>query len=153
MLDDWISFEAAVEPLTWGRSVYTILRLPACLAEALQTAGARRVEGEIAEHPVNLALTKAPVGDGVFLWAGKSLLDRFGIVPGEVVKIRLRPAPPDALDTPDDVAVALRQSDLTEVWDALTAGKRRGMLYQIDSTKRPETRAKRIAALVSQVRS
>ena len=148
MVNDWHSFEAAVEPLEWGRAVYTILRLPPDVVEALQRAGARRVEGEIAEHPVNLALTKAPVVDGVFLWAGKSLLERIGIVPGERVEIRLRPAPPDALETPDDVALALRQGEVADAWETLTPGKRRGLLYQINIAKRPDTRAKRIVNLI-----
>ncbi len=28
MSGDWVTFEGRVEPLTWGRSTYTILRLP-----------------------------------------------------------------------------------------------------------------------------
>ena len=145
---DWLSFEAAVEPLVWGRSTYTILRLPQPVAEALNLAGAKRVAGEIAEHPVNLALIKAPVVDGVFVWAGQSLLSRTGIAPGDVVEVRLRPAPPDEVETPHDVDAALQHNGLTEAWQALTAGKRRGLLYQIETAKRPETRAKRIAALM-----
>ncbi|MEJ8562768.1 DUF1905 domain-containing protein [Yoonia sp. GPGPB17] len=68
-MDDYLSFEAQVEPLEWGKSVYTILRLPDDVAEVLASQGAKRVEGEINDHPVNLALTKASVIEGVFLWA------------------------------------------------------------------------------------
>ncbi len=115
---------------------------------ALLARGAKRVEGEINEHPVNLALSRAPVVEGVFLWAGASLLDRVGIVPGEVLEVRLRPAPDDRVDTPEDVTLALRQADLTAVWEGLTAGKRRGLLYQIGTAKTAPTRAKRIDALI-----
>ena len=121
MAGDWLSLEAAVEPLAWGRSVYTILRLPPSVV--------------------------------VFRWAGKSLLDRIGNLPGEVVEIRLRPAPPDAMETPDDVTAALLHSGLTEAWQALTAGKRRGLLYQIETAKRPDIRARRIAALMLEMGS
>jgi hypothetical protein len=138
----WVTFEAAVEPLVWGRATYTILRLPPDAAQALIDAGAKRVEGEIAEHPVNLALSRAPEVEGVFLWAGQSLLDRLGIAPGESVEVRLRPAPPDEVDTPEDVALALRQADLTGVWEALTPGN------QIGTAKTPATRTKRLAALI-----
>jgi hypothetical protein len=147
-MTDWVSFEAAVEPVEWGRATYTILRLPDWAAATLEAQGARRVEGEINDHPVNLALSRAPVVEGVFLWAGQSLLDRIGLRPGERVEIRLRPAAPDAVDTPDDVAFALRQADRTEAWEALTPGKRRGMLYQIGTAKTEATRAKRIAAMI-----
>lgn len=148
-MTDWQSFEAAVEPLAWGRATYTILRLPEDVAAALQAAGATRVEGEIAEHPVNLGLSRAPVVDGVFLWAGQSLLDRVGIQPGERVEVRLRPARPDAVDTPDDLAAALRRSDRTGEWEALTPGKRRSLIYQISTAKTAATRDKRIAALIA----
>lgn len=151
-MSDWVSFEAAVEPMDWGHATYTILRLPAAVADALDARGARRVEGEINDHPVNLALARAPVVEGVFLWAGQSLLDRIGLAPGARAEIRLRPAPPDAVETPDDVAQALRQADRTDAWDALTPGKRRGLLYQIGTAKTDATRTKRIAAMIAGLR-
>ena len=151
-MSDWVVFEARVEAVDWGRATYTLLRLPDEVAGALLAQGAKRVEGEINEHPVNLALSRAPVVEGVFLWAGASLLDRLGISPGEVLEVRLRPAPDDQVDTPEDVALALRQADLTAVWEGLTAGKRRGMLYQIGTAKTAPTRAKRIDAMIQGLR-
>lgn len=149
-MSDWVSFEGVVEPLDWGKATYTILRLP---DEAVAALGAaKRVEGEINEHWVNLALSRAPVVEGVFLWAGQSLLDRTGIVPGEPLEVRLRPAPDDQVDTPEDVALALRAAEMTAVWEGLTAGKRRGMLYQIGTAKTAPTRAKRIDAMIQSLR-
>ncbi len=147
-MSDWVAFQATVEAVVWGRATYTLLRLPEDAESALLAQGAKRVEGEINAHPVNLALSRAPVVEGVFLWAGASLLDRVGIVPGEVLEVRLRPAPDDRVDTPEDVTLALRQADLTAVWEGLTAGKRRGLLYQIGTAKTAPTRAKRIDALI-----
>lgn len=148
---DYIEFEASVEPMVWGDSTYTVLRLPTDVLEALTAQRARRVEGEINHHPVNLAITKAPVIDGAFVWAGKSLLREIGIEPGEPLEVRLRKAPDDVVDTPDDVAAALRRAGHTAAWEALTPGKRRGMLHQIATAKRAETRAKRISKLVAEV--
>lgn len=144
----WISFEGRIEAVVWGRATYTVLPLPAYVAEALSAQGARRVEGEINEHPVNLALARAPVVAGPFLWAGQSLLDRIGAGPGDVLEVRLRPAPDDRVDLPADVAAALRAQGALARWEALSAGKRRGMLYQVETAKTAPTRAKRIAALV-----
>lgn len=149
-MSDWVAFEAVVEPVVWGKATYTVLRLPDAVVEAL--GGAKRVEGEINEHWVNLALSRAPVVEGVFLWAGQSLLDRLGIVPGEVLEVRLRPAPDDQVDTPEDVAAALRAGGMMAEWEALTAGKRRGMLYQIGTAKTAPTRAKRIDAMIQGLR-
>lgn len=144
-MSDFVTFTARVEPLVWGKSTYTILRLPPDVAAALHPA--KRVGGEVNDHPVNLALTRAPVVEGVFLWAGQSLLDRVGITPGEPVEVRLRPAPDDRVDTPDDIAAALRASGASAAWDALTHGKRRGLIYQISTAKTDATRSKRTLAL------
>lgn len=142
----WVAFEGRVEPLIWGRATYTILRLP---ADALHSLGpCRRVEGEIAEHPVNLALSRAPVVDGVFLWTGASLLERIGIAPGEPVEVRLRPAPDDRVDLDPDTEAALRTAGKMEAWESLTPGRRRGLLYQIATAKTDPTRHKRINRLL-----
>jgi hypothetical protein len=146
-MSGYVTFEGRIEPLVWGTSTYTIMRLPPEVIEALGLA--KRVEGEIAEHPVNLAPTRAPVVEGAFLWAGQSLLDRIGIAPGEVVEVRLRPAPDDRVDVPDDVAATLRSTEMLAVWQTLTPGKRRGLLYKIDTAKTEATRQKRIASLVA----
>jgi acyl transferase domain-containing protein len=147
-MNDWVCFEAAVEPLVWGRATYTILRLPPDVARSFAAVGARRVEGEIAEHPVNLALSRAPAVDGLFLWAGKSLLDRLGAKPGQRLDVRLRAAAQDAVDTPADMQAALRSAGKTDAWQRLTPGKKRGALYQIDTAKTETTRARRIAAII-----
>jgi uncharacterized protein YdeI (YjbR/CyaY-like superfamily) len=61
--------------------------------------------------------------------------------------VRLRAAPDDRVDVPDDVAHALH--GVMAAWQALTPGKRRGLLYQVDTAKTAATRAKRIAGLVA----
>lgn len=149
MTEDWVTFEAQIEPMAWGRSTYTILRLPPEVATALHPA--RRVTGEIAEHPVNLALTRAPVIEDVFLWTGKTLLDRIGTRPGDWVEVRLRPAPDDGVDLDADVEAALREAELLDRWESLTPGRRRGLLYQISTAKTQPTRAKRIAKLLEEL--
>jgi Bacteriocin-protection, YdeI or OmpD-Associated/Domain of unknown function (DUF1905) len=145
-MTDWTTFEGRIEPLVWGRATYTILRVPE--AVVAQLGKTRRVEGEIADHPVNLALSRAPVIDSVFLWTGSSLLERIGIQPGEPVEIRLRPAPDDRVDLDPDVEAALRAGGVLGPWEGLTPGKRRGLLYQVATAKTDPTRRKRIAALV-----
>jgi hypothetical protein len=146
-MSDYVTFEGRVEAVEWGRSTYTLLRLPEDVRQALGSA--KRVEGEMNDHPVDLALSKAPVVEGTFLWTGQSLLDRTGIVPGQPVEVRLRPAPDDRVDTPEDVEAALRAAGATSAWDSLTPGKRRGLLYQVSIAKTEPTRAKRIARMIS----
>lgn len=145
-MSSYTVFEGRIEPLVWGDKTYTILRLP---SECAQTLGsAKRLEGEINGYPVNLAPSRAPVLDGPFLWTGASLIHELGVTPGEPLDVRLRPADPDAVETPPDVAAALRERALTDIWEALTPGKRRGLLYQVNTAKKAETRARRIAKLI-----
>jgi len=37
---DYVTFEAAIEPVVWGRAIHTILRLPDEVAAALRAQGA-----------------------------------------------------------------------------------------------------------------
>lgn len=147
-MSDWHSFEGTIEPMVWGEATYTVLRLPSEVAEALRSEGATRVEGEFGEHPVNLALSTAPVIDGVFLWAGKTLLEAAMLQPGQPFHVRLRKTDPNVVEVPDDVRHALRSAGVTEAWEDLTPGKRRGLLHLVETAKREKTRAKRISALI-----
>lgn len=148
-MSDYVSFEARILPMTWGDKVYTIVPLPEAVVAALGST--RRVEGEFDDHPVNLAITTAPVDvfDTPFLWAGKSLLQRTGLAPGEAFEARLRPAPDDTVEVPADIVNALRSGGVIDAWEVLSPGKKRGLLYQIETAKRAETRAGRISKLVA----
>ncbi|MEL7114608.1 MAG: YdeI/OmpD-associated family protein [Pseudomonadota bacterium] len=150
-MEDYVSFEGMVEPMEWGDSTYTVLRLPDDVLCTLEAQKARRVEGEINDHPVNLAITKAPVIDSAFLWAGKSLLRDIGIAPGEPLDVRLRKANEDDVDVPPDVSAALLSAGALSKWEALTPGKRRGLLHQVTTAKRAETRSKRITKLIAEL--
>ena len=147
-MNDYLEFEGRIVPMEWGKSVYTVLPIPTEIATTLEAEGAKRVEGEINDHPVNLALTKAPVIEGLFLWAGKSFLDEVGITPGEMLDVRLRKADESIVEIDDDIVLALRQAEATDRWAALTPGKQRGLLHGIKTAKRADTRIKRIAKMI-----
>lgn len=145
-MSDWVAFAGRVAAVEWGRATYTLLPLPPGAAAAL--AGTRRVEGEMNEHPVNLAIARAPVVEGPFLWTGRSLLDRIGAEPGAAVEVRLRPAPDDAVDLPEEVAALLAAAPLrAAAWDGLTPGRRRGLLHRLATARTAPTRARRLAEL------
>jgi antitoxin component of MazEF toxin-antitoxin module len=150
-MSDYIAFTGRIEMLEWGKATYTIVRLPDEVAEQLASDGAKRVEGEINDHTVNLAPTRAPVLDGTFLWTGRSLLERIGLAPGDEVEVRLRKAPDDEVELPDDLALALRAAGASHLWEALTPGRRRGMIYQIGTAKTQATRDRRIARLIGDI--
>lgn len=144
---EW-AFDAIVEAVAWGRSTYTLIRIPEPLVEAAREAGTRRVEGTVDGVPVNLAITRAPVVDQPFVWAGRSLLRRLGAEAGAVVECRLRPVDDEVVPTPADVAARLADAGVLDRWESLPPTERRSRLYPIESAGRAETRARRIDALV-----
>ncbi|MGR3502224.1 YdeI/OmpD-associated family protein [Pseudaestuariivita sp.] len=148
-MSDYVTFETAIEPMRWGETTYTVLRLPPEVVAALGPA--KRVEGEVGEHPVNLAVTKAPVIDDPFLYTGKSFLSETGIAPGDKLEVRLRAVDPNIVEVPRDVMLALRSSGRLDEWEALSPGKRRSLLQPVRTAKRAQTRAKRITALLAAV--
>ncbi|MEI5583781.1 MULTISPECIES: YdeI/OmpD-associated family protein [unclassified Agromyces] len=149
---DETEFVAPVEPVVWGRSTYTVIRIPEELAEAARDAGTRRLEGTIEGAAVSLAVTRAPVVDGPFVWAGRFLLRRIGAEAGAPVECRLRPAHDDDVLVPADVAARLADAGVLERWEGLPPSDRRRRLYPIESAGRPETRARRLQALVDELR-
>jgi hypothetical protein len=141
-------FDALIEPLHWGRSRYTIVRLPAGLVADARAQGTHRLRGEIEGVPVNLAVTKAPVVDDAFVYVGAALLRRVGAGAGQPVTCRLAPADPDAVDLPEDVEEALAAAGLLGVWEQLRPAARRRRLRPVDGVATPAARARRIRELL-----
>lgn len=150
---EWIVFEGRIVPMEWGDSVYTVLPLPDDVREQLEVQGAKRVDVELNDHPFNMALTKAPVIDQVFVYTGKRVLQEASVEPGDLIDVRIRMADPDAVHVPEDVALAIRQHEVTAIWMGLSPGKQRGHLHMVTSAKRLETRAARILKLMAALKS
>jgi hypothetical protein len=144
----WVEFDALVEPLPWGRNVYTIIRLKPGLAHAARTAGTRRVEGTVDDVPVNVGVNRADVLPDAFMYAGKGLLRRVGARPGDVVHCRLRPADPDDVPLAEDIDRALAEAGRMEAFQRKTPAQRRRLLQPIEEAAKPETRQQRISALL-----
>ena len=146
--DEWVEFDALVELIPWGRSVYTIVRLDRALEEAARAAGTRRVEGTIDDVPVNVGVNRADVLPDAFMYAGKGLLRRLGARPGDLVDCRLRPADPDDVPLADDVHRALADAGRLEAFERRSPAQRRRLLQPIEDAVKVETRQQRTAAMV-----
>lgn len=74
-------------------------------------------------EPVNLGLNRADITPHAFVYAGTSLQRRLGLRAGAVVECRLRPADPDEVPVPDDVAAsdATRTSRIRDLIRSLAA--------------------------------
>lgn len=147
------AFTAIIEPVLWGTATYTIVRVPDEIAEAAKAHGTRRVSGTIDDTPINLAITRAPVVAGPFLWAGKSLLRKAGLHEGDLVEVRVHLAEADHVDVPGDVTSALAAANALGAWEELSAADRRRKLYAVESKRTPHSRGAAIAALVAMLTS
>ena len=146
-MDDWIEFEGRVAPMVWGSSTYTVLPIPTDVVDQLALSGGKRVEVEINDQSFELALTKAPVLAETFVYTGKRILKATAVEPGELLSLRIRGSDPNQVVLPDDVRAMLIARECLTAWEALSPGKRRGLLHPIQTAKRPETRRTRIQNL------
>lgn len=147
----WVAFDAPLELLPWGRNTYTVVLVPAELSDAAAEQGTRRVEGTMNGEPVNLGLNRADVTVQSFVYAGKSLQRRLGVTAGEVVDCRLRPADPDEVPVPRDVAQALADAGSTAAFEQLRPAQRRRLLAVVEGAASQATRSSRIQELVRSV--
>lgn len=151
--DRWVEFDAPLQLMTWGRNVYVVLFLDARLDRAAAEERTRRVEGSVDGVEVNLGINKADVAHAPFLYVGTALRRRLGAQAGDVVGCRLRPADPDHVPVPDDVRSALETAHRQQAFDSLRPAERRRLLQPVDDAAQPETRQRRIAALVRSLRT
>jgi hypothetical protein len=140
-----------IEPMEWGSSTYTVIRVPDALVAAATIARTRRVGGLLDDVPVNLAITKAPVIDSGFVWAGASLLRRMRLEVGDPVRGSLSPVDPDHVPVPADLTEALQRHDMRDAWEALAPAVRRRRLVPVESAVTAATRERRISALLDQL--
>ncbi|OZC67511.1 hypothetical protein CH276_03365 [Rhodococcus sp. 06-470-2] len=149
-VSDRIRFDGVLEPMTWGKNTYTIIRVPTGLVEAAERWPTRRIDGSIEGSSLNLGLNKADsnVMPGSFVYIGAGLQRRLGIRPGDLVSCEFEPADPDLVPVPKDVAEAMEAAHCTSVWERKRPSERRQLLMPIDNAAREQTRAARVARLV-----
>ena len=147
------AFEAAVEPLNWDGTRYTVIRLPSQVAAALplQAHPRLRVEGEVGEIPMTWTWNPAPavLGEGWFAYLSRAKLKERGLAVGHVASVSFNLADQDGVDVPAELLLALAGDEGAQAaWDALTPGRRRGLAHMVESAKRQQTRDKRTQQIV-----
>lgn len=82
----------------------------------------------------------------------RSHCEAAGIVGGEVVEVTLTlDTAPRTVELPDDLAAALEAAGLREAWDRLSFTHQREHAEAVEGAKRPDTRARRIAAVLAKL--
>ncbi|KAA0924479.1 hypothetical protein FQ188_14580 [Rhodococcus sp. ANT_H53B] len=150
IVSDRIRFDGVLEPLTWGKNTYAIVRVPAELVEAAKRWPTRRIDGSIDGLSLNLGLNKADadVMPGSFVYVGAGLQRRLGVNIGDLLSCEFEPADPDLVPVPKDLEQAMENAECTAAWERKRASERRQLLMPIDNAAREQTRADRVARLV-----
>ena len=145
---DWISFDGQIEIMFWGEKVYTVLKIPEDVLRTIDQFSSNRVDLEIRDFSYNLALTTAPIFDGVFLYFGKDKLTETNLSVGDITEFRLRASDPNFVEIPAELQEALILNDAEKLWNELSPGMRRTKLQPILKAKQETTKGRRIHALI-----
>jgi len=138
-------FEAEVELLDFGNMAYSVVYVPSRLKKQLplKEHPRLRIDGEVNGIRINAAFQ--PSGSGWYLMLSKKFRQICGLQVGQVATVHFDIADQNAVSVPGDLQFALDADEsAARAWEALTAGKRRGLAYRVDSAKMVETRERRI---------
>lgn len=98
--------------------------------------------------------TIAIMSGATFVPLRRSHREAAGVAQGDTVEVTLTlDTAPREVDLPVDAAAALDAAGLRPAWDALSYTRRREHAEAIAGAKRPDTRARRVAALLADLAS
>ena len=107
------------------------------------------INGTINEHAVRGPLARTERGDQYYFVLGPACLRDAKIEAGQQVSVALSPEGPLQSNVAPDIAAAfLNAPDALAFFEALPTYYRKNYMRWIDSAKRPETRAARIAEMI-----
>ncbi|MCB9554101.1 MAG: YdeI/OmpD-associated family protein [Myxococcales bacterium] len=148
------AFEATIafDPAVADGYMKHYLPLPPAVAAALVEGGVSRVVGTVGAVGFSRVVYDRPDGSRCLRF-GEGWLRDAGLGVGDAVAVTLGPDPdPEHVEVPAELAAALdAQPGVALAWAALTPGKRRTLVYGVERARRPETRARRAAAVVEEV--
>ncbi|MEO0335519.1 MAG: YdeI/OmpD-associated family protein [Pseudomonadota bacterium] len=149
----YYAFRANIETLDFGRMAYAVINLPIkILNELPEKKTGIRLEGTLNESPFSLAIQH--YGENYQIIVSKRLMKEAEVDLGEMVEVEFRLVDKQQVDTPFEILeVIQRDKSFKSKWEDLTAGKKRSLIHPIKQAKRPETKKKRLAELVKNVKS
>jgi hypothetical protein len=138
-------FDSVIALHPVGRYHYTVVYLPAEIAARLPFESSPRLRIEADVSGVAVKGAWQPSGGRWYLMLPRAPLKQAGLGVGAPVEVSFRLLPQDAVELPPELAAMLASDAAARAgWAALSAGKQRGLAYQVASAKRPDTRAARL---------
>ncbi len=126
------------------------LEVPDAVVAALGGGARPRVLVTVAGHSWSTAIAR--MQGRSLIGVAKAHREAAGMVVGSTVTVSVAlDATAGFVDVPGDVAAALDAAGVRAAFDARTVSQRRQHVRLIDQAKRPETRARRIGALIEEL--
>ena len=150
MIEYPYDFAAKIKKHAFGRRItYTVAYLPKSLIAELplKKFPRLRVEGEVNGYRFGGALH--PSRGKWYVLLPRRTLKKLRLSVGDEVYIGFEIADQEAVDVPPELrhALAVNQK-ASDVWQSLTAGKRRSFAFRVSSAKQIETRERRVEEVV-----
>jgi hypothetical protein len=146
------TFRAVLKPDPTGPG--TFILVPRELNNRLGLKGRPKIQAVIAGHAYRGSLM--PMGDGTFcLGVLKSIQQEAGVKRGDTITVELDlDSAPRVVEPPADLARMLgRDKKAAAAWIKLSFTNQKEMAGSISEAKRPETRARRLAAAMERLRA
>lgn len=146
-----MKFLARLQPDPTGSGTW--VAVPREVNAMLGLKGRPKVQAVIAGHPYRGSLMA--MGDGTFgLGVLKSIQQAAGIKRGDTITVELElDMAPRTIELPADLTSAIAHDKRAiAAWEKLSYTNKREMARSIDEAKKPETRARRLAAAVEKLR-
>ena len=143
----------AVLTATPGGGGGTLVPVPRQVAAKLGLKGMPKVHAVIAGQPYRGSLM--PMGDGTYcLGVLKSIQEAAGVKQGDTVTVELElDKAPRVVELSADLAKAIaRDKKASAAWDKLSFTNKKEMARGLEEAKKPETRERRLAAAIAQLR-
>ena len=141
-------FETNVARHAVAKYHYTVVYLDTALHSELplDQHARLRIEADVSGVPVKGAWQ--PARGRWYLMLPKAPMKAAGLTIGSPVEVAFRVLPQDDVDIPDELAILLAsKAHVRKAWEALSAGKQRGIAHLVSSAKRPETKAARLESI------
>lgn len=130
----------------------TYVAVPPSVRDALGLKGRPKIQAVIAGHPYRGSLM--PTRDGAFvLGVLKAIQQAEGLKRGDTITVELElDNAPRLIEPPSDLAAALgRDQEAAMAWQNLSYTNRREIARSLEEAKKPETRERRLASVLSRL--
>jgi Bacteriocin-protection, YdeI or OmpD-Associated/Domain of unknown function (DUF1905) len=145
---DIFEFESEIVKYDFGKYYYTVVYIPAQLIDQLPLGKHPRLRIQANVSGIWFRGALMPDKGRWYLMVSRKILKQIDKQLGQMIKVRFEIDDQEAVEITQELRRFLGQNpELKTKWDALSAGKRRGLAHRISQAKTQATLDKRLVEL------